>query len=186
MSALIRQQMRIKILRRSRSLALVLPLWLLGNGGDPGVLLELDRAAYRVVARDLKGGASGPALRVAVGSPAHPTPTGNFPLRQVVHNPGWSPDSAAPRAGGGVELPSGEGPLGVAEIPFLGAYALHGGLRPPLLGKPNTLGCLRSADPQLAELLAWLEQRGALATEESLSSGEWRQPFVRPTRLVIY
>ena len=168
-----------------RLIAFVVPLLLLGASGDPGLLLELDRDAYLVVARDLRAGVNGPALRVAVGSPAHPTPTGSFPLRQVVHNPGWSPGPTARRAGARFEPPSNEGPLGVAKIPFLGVYALHGGSRPLLLGKPITLGCLRSADPQLLELLAWLGQQGALGAERPLASGESGQSFVRPVRLVI-
>lgn len=177
--------MRATGLHGLRLLACVLPLSLLGVSGDPGVLLELDRDAYLVVARDLRAGVNGPALRVALGSPAHPTPTGSFPLRQVLHNPGWSPGPTARRAGARPEPPSDEGPLGVAKIPFLGAYALHGGSRPLLLGKPITLGCLRSADPQLLELLAWLGRQGALGAERPLASGELRQSFVRPARLVI-
>jgi len=177
--------MRTTGLNKLRLIAFVLPLSLLGASGDPGVLLELDRDAYVVVARDLRAGVNGPALRVAVGSPGHPTPTGSFPLRQVVHNPGWNPGPTARRAGARPEPPSNEGPLGAAKIPFLGAYALHGGSRPLLLGKPITSGCLRSADPQLLELLAWLGQQGALGTERTLASGESRQSFVRPARLVI-
>lgn len=168
-----------------RLIAFVLSLSLLGASGDPGVLLELDRDAYVVVAQDLRAGLNGPALRVAVGSPAHPTPTGSFPLRQVVHNPGWIPGPIARRNGARPEPPSLEGPLGAAKIPFLGAFSLHGGSRPLLLGKPITLGCLRSADPQLLELLAWLGQQGALGAERPLASGEFRQSFVRPARLVI-
>jgi hypothetical protein len=166
-------------------MALVLPLSLLGASADPGVLLELDRDAYLVVARDLRAGVNGPPLRVAVGSPAHPTPTGSFPLREVVHNPGWIPGPNARLGGARPEPPSLEGPLGVAKIPFRGAFSLHGGSRPLLLGKPITLGCLRSADPQLLELLAWLGQQGALGAERPLASGELLQPFVRPARLVI-
>ena len=171
--------------RKLRLIAFVLSLSLLGASRDPGVLLELDRDAYVVFARDLRAGVNGPALRVAVGSPAHPTPTGSFPLREVVRSPGWSPGPTARRAGARPVPPSTQGPLGVAKIPFLGIYALHGGSRPLLLGKPITSGCLRSADPQLLELLAWLGQQGALGAERPLASGEWRQSFVRPARLVI-
>jgi hypothetical protein len=168
-----------------RLIAIAFSSWLLGASGDPGVLLELDRDAYLVLARDLRAGVSGPALRVAVGSPAHPTPTGSFPLREVVHNPGWVPGPNARRNGARPEPPSLEGPLGAAKIPFLGAFSLHGGSRPLLLGKPITLGCLRSADPQLLELLGWLGQQGALGDERPLATGEILQSFVRPARLVI-
>ena len=185
LAALIHGVMGISASHWLRWFALALPFFLLGSSGDPGLLLELDREAYLVVVRDLRGGAMGPALRVASGSPRHPTPTGNFPLHQVVQSPGWNPGPTARRAGAQAEPPSDEGPLGVAKIPFLGPYAIHGGSRPLVLGKPVTLGCLRSADSRLLELLAWLEQQGALGAEQMQASGESRRRFVRPARLVI-
>lgn len=164
--------------------ALVL-LLALGAGQDPGVVLELDRESFTVIARDLRGGEMGPPLRVALGSPAHPTPVGSFPLREVVRDPAWLPGPLASAAGAQPTPPSSNGPLGVAKLPFSGPYALHGGSRSILLGKPVTLGCVRSADAALLGLLAWLAGRGALGPERPTPSSGRRQRLVRPVHLVI-
>lgn len=175
--------------RRSSSFAVLLlsiaPFLFAGSSGDPGLLLELDRESYVVRATDLRSGVEGPPLRVALGSPRQPTPRGSFPLREVVRNPDWDPGPTARAAGATYEPPSDQGTLGVAKIPFSGSYSLHGGARGLLLGKPITLGCLRSADPELLDLLAWLTERGALGRERESENGERRQYFMRPARLVL-
>jgi hypothetical protein len=141
---------------------------LLAMGGaarDPGLVLELDRDRFVIAATDLRTGEESPALPVAIGSPAHPTPTGRFRLRSVIHNPSWNPGAAARQAGAIPQPPSDDGPMGVAKIPFAedGSISLHGGAIPVLLGKPVSLGCVRMADDDLLSLLEWMEQRGALA-----------------------
>jgi hypothetical protein len=159
---------------------------LLASGGDPGLLLELDRARFELVARDLRENARGPQLRVAIGSPAHPTPAGVFPLHQVIRNPGWKPGALARASGARKESASARGPLGVAKIPFAeGGVALHGGAHPRLLGKPISLGCVRAADADLLGLLDWLEGRGALGPARGGPGGETRQAFRRPARLRV-
>ncbi len=167
------------------SLVLIAPFLLAGSRPDPGVVLELDRGEYTVRARDLRTGVVGPPLRVALGSPAEPTPQGTYTLREVVRNPDWDPGPTARAGGARYEPPSPDGTLGVAKIPFMGSYSLHGGARPMLLGKPITLGCLRSADAELLELLDWLHERHALGRERPTPSGERRQHFTRPVRLVL-
>ena len=160
---------------------------LIGGSSDPGVLLELDRTTFELHARDLATGAEGPPLRVALGSPTHPTPTGEFPLRVVVHNPGWSPGEIARSLGALPVPPSAKGPLGVGKIPFTpdGEIALHGGADPLLLGKPVSLGCARATDHDLLRLIAWLEERSALARPRELASGETHQHFRRPAHVRI-
>lgn len=152
---------------------------------DPGIRLEIDRNAFRVVAIDLASGEYGPSVRVAVGSPAHETPSGQYRLWQVIHDPAWSPGPTARELGAGPIAPSAEGPLGVAKIPFSGSYALHGGANRFSVGKPVTLGCLRGLDGEVARLLDWFESRSALGEIRQAENGERPQPFVRPIRLVI-
>ncbi len=48
------------------------------SGADPGIRFEIDRTTYRVHVVDLKSGDVGPEIPVAIGSPAHPSPTGKF------------------------------------------------------------------------------------------------------------
>lgn len=152
---------------------------------DPGIRFEIDRTTYRVRVVDLRTGDAGPEIPVAIGSPAHPSPTGEFKVWQVVHDPAWNPGQTA-RALGAQRVPAGpDGPLGVAKIPIRGEYALHGGANWLTVGKPLTLGCLRATDASIIELIAWLELRGALAAKPAKRSGEKPQAFVRPARFVI-
>ena len=161
--------------------------WLIGASADPGVLLELDREAFEVRVRDLASGAVGPSLRVVLGSPAHPTPSGSFPLHVVVRNPGWNPGAIARSSGAREIPPSPDGPLGVGKIPFAerGEIALHGGANPLLLGKPVSLGCARATDEDLLRLIDWLEQQRALQRPETVAGGELRQYFRRPARVSV-
>lgn len=152
---------------------------------DPGIRFEIDRSAYRVHVVDLASGEQGPEIPVAIGSPAHPSPTGEFKIWQVVHDPAWNPGRTA-KALGAQRVPAGpDGPLGIAKIPIQGEYALHGGATWLTVGKPLTLGCLRATDESIESLIAWLESRGALGRRSASRSGEKPQPFQRPARFVI-
>ena len=55
--------------------------FLLAGTAERGVVLELDREQFSLTARDLDHGIEGPTLRVVLGSPAHPTPTGGYCAR---------------------------------------------------------------------------------------------------------
>ena len=155
------------------------------SGADPGIRFEIDRTAYRVHVIDLKSGEVGPEIPVAIGSPAHPSPTGEFRVWQVVHDPAWNPGRTA-KSLGAKRVPAGpDGPLGIAKIPISGEYALHGGASWIAVGKPLTLGCLRATDDSIRELIEWLESRGALAAAPRARSGERPQPFARPARFII-
>jgi len=175
----------LRRLARASCLVAVLPLLLAGSR-DPGLLFELDRQAFTVRVHDLQRDTEGPPLRVAVGSPAHPTPVGAFPVYNVVRNPGWRPGDTARRYGARPMPPSSEGPLGVAKISFAGdGIALHGGADPLLIGKPVSLGCVRALDADMLRLLDWLEERGALGATHRQPDGEIHQAFRRPARVVV-
>lgn len=154
---------------------------------EPGLVLELDRSRYRLVARDLRDGTEGPTLAVTIGSPAHPTPAGDFPLHQVVLRPAWTPTPRLERKGALPEPASDDGPMGIAKLPFAegGAVALHGGATPLVLGKPVSNGCVRALDADLLALVAWLDARGALDPEEARGNGERARRFVRPARIAV-
>lgn len=152
---------------------------------DPGIRFELDRETYRVHVVDLASGEAGPEIPVAIGSPAHPSPRGEYRLWQVVHDPAWNPGRTARAMGARPAPPSPDGPLGVAKIPIAGEYALHGGASWLTVGKPVTLGCLRATDEAILELIDWLEGRGALMRRPAARAGERPQGFARPARFVI-
>jgi lipoprotein-anchoring transpeptidase ErfK/SrfK len=154
-------------------------------GADPGIRFEIDRASYRVHVVDLASGELGPEIPVAIGSPAHPSPTGEFRVWQVVHDPAWNPGQTAKSLGARRVPPGPDGPLGIAKIPIQGEYALHGGASWLTVGKPLTLGCLRATDESIRTLIEWLESRGALAAKPAGGRGEKPQAFTRPARFVI-
>src|SRR5262245_12604121 len=109
---------------------------LCGTRSDPGVLIEVDLARFSLETRDLSADTAGPALRVAIGSPSHPTPIGEFRPRRVVRNPGWMPGPHARRLGARARRPSSDGPLGVGKSPLeAGAIHIHGGADPPHAGQ---------------------------------------------------
>jgi hypothetical protein len=167
-------------------LLLALP-GLLGSGRDPGILLELDRATFELSARDLRGEADGPRIPVVLGSPLHPTPAGEFPLYQVIETPEWQPGPEARAAGARPATASSQGPLGIAKIPFApGGLALHGGAHPLLLGKHVSLGCVRTDDGDLIDLIDWLRARGALSRSRERPNGEAYRSFLRPAQLRIH
>lgn len=152
---------------------------------DPGIRFELDRDTYRVHVVDLASGEAGPEIPVAIGSPAHPSPHGEYRVWQVVHDPAWNPGRTARSLGARRVEPGPDGPLGIAKIPISGEYALHGGASWLTVGKPVTLGCLRATDESIRTLIDWLELHGALARMPSARSGERPQAFARPARFVI-
>ena len=153
---------------------------------DPGLALELDRERFELTPRDERSGERGPTLRVVLGSPAHPTPSGSYALDRAILNPAWRPGPRARDAGANAEAPGLDSPMGVAKIPFAGggAIALHGGGDPLLLGKPVSSGCVRTSDADLLRLLAWLHEQGALADPEE-RGGELHRAFRRPARLIV-
>jgi hypothetical protein len=154
---------------------------------DPGLVLELDRARYEILARDVRSGDVGPRFRVVLGSPAHDTPDGEYPVYQVILNPAWRPSDDALAAGAQKLPPSLEGPMGVAKIPFAdaGTIALHGGGDALLLGKPVSGGCVRARDADLLRVIAWLDERGTLGPPRVSNGGEIQRAFRRPVRIRV-
>ena len=159
---------------------------LLGSSVDPGLLLVLDRETFELTARDLRDGVEGPSLRVSLGSPSHATPSGVYPIYQVVRDPAWNPGPDA-RARGARKLPaSATGPLGVAKLPFAeGGIAVHGGANPLLLGKPISLGCVRTLNEDLIGLLDWMDDRSALEGVVPTPDGEQHQQVARRVHIVV-
>jgi L,D-transpeptidase catalytic domain len=166
-------------------LALVLPI-LCGSAGDPGVLIEVDLERFSLESRDLAANTAGPALRIAAGSPAHPTPIGEFHPRRVVRNPGWRPGPNAQRLGARAQRPSNDGPLGAGKIPLeAGAIQIHGGADPLELGKPVSLGCVALHDQSWLALVDWLRSRDSLEPERATPHGDLVSAFRRPVRVVV-
>jgi hypothetical protein len=154
---------------------------------DPGILLELDREGYQLSVLDLRSREPGPPIRVVLGSPAHSTPAGSYPVSRVILNPAWQPSDEALAAGAEGLPPSLDGPMGVAKIPFaeLGSVALHGGGDLLLLGKPVSGGCVRARDADLLRVIAWLYRQGVLGPALPQEDGEVHRFFQRPVRMRV-
>jgi hypothetical protein len=178
---------RMRRLRAPR-LALILgamPM-LVGTRADPGVLIEVDLAHFSLACRDLSADTAGPALRIAVGSPTHPTPTGEFRPLRVVRNPGWIPGRYARRLGARARPPSSDGPLGVGKIPLdVGAIQIHGGADALELGKPVSFGCVSLRDEGWIELVDWLRARHSLGPWRTTARGNAISHFRRPIKVVV-
>ena len=166
-------------------LCLLAPL-LAGGGADPGLLLEVDLDAFRLQARDLGADAAGPSLRVSVGSPTHPTPTGEFRPVRIVRNPAWTPGPYARSLGAQPHPPSKASALGAGKLPLgHGAIQIHAGAHPLELGKAASLGCVRVDDAGWGALLAWLEESQSLQPWRRTAQGEIETGFRRPLRVVV-
>jgi hypothetical protein len=156
-----------------------------GDPPDPGVVLEEDLGSYTLHARDLASSSLGPTLRVVIGSPSHPTPTGVFQPARLVRHPGWSPGPIARSLGGSARPPSSSGPLGLGKLPLLGAIQIHAGADPVELGKPLTLGCVGVDDASWEALVRWLAERETLHPWRHSRDGEAETGFRRPLRVVV-
>ncbi len=91
--------------------------------------------------------------RVAVGMPAHPTPTGEFRIITKVRNPIWNPPDSAWAAGMGPVPPGPSNPLGTRWMglnsPGIG---IHGTPAPSTIGTAASHGCIRMKIPEAEDL----------------------------------
>jgi len=175
-------------MRRSRVCARTLSVGLVLLCGMPAVsfasvTLDVDLERFRLEAVDVRGKRL--SLRVAIGSPRHPTPRGSFRLARLIQRPAWHPGTEARRRGGRPTPATWDGPMGVAKIPFRGAFAVHGGAEPIEVGKPVTLGCIQLSDESMRQLIEWLDARGVLSGSQPQASGEIHVRFREPAALQI-
>jgi lipoprotein-anchoring transpeptidase ErfK/SrfK len=147
------------------------------------VEFDVDLGRYRLEVRDPGGDAV--SFPISIGSPAHPTPRGSFTIERLIQKPAWIPGPEARRSGQRAMPASYDGPMGIAKMPFRGAFALHGGAHPLVLGKPVTLGCVRLSDRNMHELIEWLDSRAALSGSAEQASGEILVRFQEPAALRI-
>jgi hypothetical protein len=170
---------------RRCGLAFLAPLCALLSvqSASAGVEFDVDLERYRLEVRE--PGGKRVSFPVSIGSPAHPTPRGTFSIERLIQRPAWSPGREARRHGQRATPASYDGPMGIAKMPFRGAYAVHGGANPLALGKPLTLGCVRLSDQSMHELIGWLESRAALSGSAQQASGEILVRFQEPAALRI-
>lgn len=151
-----------------------------------GIRVRVDLEAFELRGSDPRRPDDALRVPVVTGSPAHPTPTGRFTPRIAIRNPAWKPGPIARDRGAERMPPSTRTPMGIAKIP-LGpeGFNLHGGADPLLLGKPVSLGCVRTLDPDFARLIKWFKAQRALLEPRLQPDGEVHQGFARPIRIRV-
>jgi lipoprotein-anchoring transpeptidase ErfK/SrfK len=99
---------------------------------------------------------------VAIGTDAHPTPTGSFTIRHLVWNPRWVPPDAKwargrqPRAPGSPRNPMGRVKLFFQEPD----YYIHGTREEDSLGQAESHGCVRMRNGEVTDLARIVMENG--------------------------
>jgi murein L,D-transpeptidase YcbB/YkuD len=94
---------------------------------------------------------------VAVGSPQHRTPTGQFRINEITWNPWWIPPASDWARGEKPIAPGPTNPMGAVKIRFAPFYFIHGSPDTASIGHARSHGCVRMRNTDakaLAELLS--------------------------------
>lgn len=126
---------------------------------DSRLALRLNVPAYRLEVYD--DGTRMGTYRVAVGTPDHPTPAGEFLARRIVWNPWWVPPPFDWAARDRVTSPGPDNPTGRVKIQFDLYMYLHGTPDESALGQAASHGCVRMANADAIELARRLQERTA-------------------------
>jgi len=126
--------------------------------GGPSLKIDLSERKLYV----MEGGKTVKTYSVAVGTPSHPTPTGQFRTGRIVWNPGWNPPDS-PWARG--EKPRAPGdpknPMRGVKIYFREpAYFIHGTNDPASIGSAASHGCVRMTEADAKALARRIEAAG--------------------------
>jgi murein L,D-transpeptidase YcbB/YkuD len=106
---------------------------------------------------------------VAIGQPRHPTPTGEYRVRQIVWNPRWVPPDAGwargrrPRAPGDPRNPMGRVKLFFHEPDLY----IHGTHEVDSLGEAESHGCIRMRNSDVIELARLVMANGGAPRDPS-------------------
>jgi lipoprotein-anchoring transpeptidase ErfK/SrfK len=104
---------------------------------------------------------------VAIGAPAHPTPTGAFTIRKIVWNPAWTPPDVKWAKGSTPKSPGHpENPMKTVKIFFREPdYYIHGTGATESLGEAASHGCLRMDPNDAAEVALMVMENGGVARD---------------------
>ncbi|HHT49432.1 MAG TPA: L,D-transpeptidase [Firmicutes bacterium] len=89
---------------------------------------------------------------VAVGKETTPTPIGNFTIINIIKNPTWYPVDRPP-VPPGVNNPLGGYWLGLS----INGYGIHGNNKPASIGSPESNGCIRMHNQDVALLVQLIQ-----------------------------
>jgi lipoprotein-anchoring transpeptidase ErfK/SrfK len=113
------------------------------------IVVSLSQRTLRLV----RDGKVVKSYRIAIGQPAHPTPTGDYEIIQKQVDPTWFPPDS-PWAEGLGSIPPGPGnPLGTRWIGTSApAIGIHGTYADSSIGTAASHGCMRMHIPDVEEL----------------------------------
>jgi murein L,D-transpeptidase YcbB/YkuD len=129
-----------------------------GDHVEAGLGLRLNVPAYRLDV--VEGETRTHAFRVAVGTPDHPTPLGDFWVRQIVWNPWWVPPPFEWAETERVTPPGPNNPTGRVKFMFGQYLFIHGTPAESTLGRAASHGCVRMANDDAIALARLLQVAG--------------------------
>lgn len=95
--------------------------------------------------------------KVAVGSPAWPTPSGKYQIERIEWNPWWYPPPSPWAKGAKPAPPGANNPLGPVKMAMGDALRIHGTNKPASVGYPQSHGCMRMLSSEAKNLAAFLQ-----------------------------
>jgi lipoprotein-anchoring transpeptidase ErfK/SrfK len=107
---------------------------------------------------------------IAVGTKAHPTPTGHFTIRHIVWNPAWVPPPDAKWAKGKQPAAPGDpkNPMRAVKLFFQEPdYYIHGTNNPDSIGEAASHGCIRMTESDAVDLAKYLMEHGSAHHDSS-------------------
>jgi hypothetical protein len=119
-------------------------------GGSNSLSLRLNVPAFRLEAAE--GERTVREIRVAVGTPDHPTPTGEFLVTRVIWNPWWIPPPFEWAKDERVTPPGPTNPTGRVKLYFGEYLYLHGTPDEAGLGQAASHGCVRMRNADVLAL----------------------------------
>jgi lipoprotein-anchoring transpeptidase ErfK/SrfK len=143
------------------ALALLSALALAGSAQAADLRIEVDLSAKMLSV--YQDGERTETYTIAVGTEAHPTPTGTFEVRRIVWNPAWVPPPNAEWAEDESRQAPGDpdNPMKMAKIFFDEPdYYIHGTGAEASLGTAASHGCIRMDPQEVAELARLLMEHG--------------------------
>jgi len=106
---------------------------------------------------------------VAVGTKAHPTPTGRFVVRHMIWNPGWAPPNARWARGKQATAPGNpKNPMRAVKIFFNEPdYYIHGTNKEDSIGYAASHGCIRMTEADATDLGRYLIAHTGLEKDDN-------------------
>lgn len=123
--------------------------------------------------------------KVAVGSPAWPTPSGKYQIEKIEWNPWWYPPPSPWARGAKPAPPGANNPLGPVKMMMGDALRIHGTNKPGSVGYPQSHGCMRMLSAEAKSLAQFLQSEILGDKDPSIyekyAKVAW-QTFVKPFR----